>query len=528
MYDIVLRNGRIMDGAGGPWYRGDLAIVGDRIAAIGRKLDGGASREIDAGGVVVAPGFIDLHSHSDVTLLINPRAESAVRQGITTQILGHCGFSAAPVHPEHVETFRSDSFIFSYEGYEWTWTDMAGYREALTRARPAINVATLVGHGALRQFAMGQANRPPTTEELGTMKTELDKALEQGARGLSSGLTYAPGRFSDVGELIELGKVLYRHGSIYHTHMREYGNFILDAMRESIRVGEESGIPVNISHLNPPIGRDMVDDLTALVEEARGRGVEVAFDNTIWTRGGGPFMQSLPSWSQEGGFSALKKRIEDPPTRREIARQLEEGGPDWIDWRPHDWDDAVIARVGRPENDTWVGRTIGEIARERGLSSAETSLLLLLEDDGQMWTAPIIKLQEDMNRILSHPLSVPMTDGPALAPYGPLGRPTNPRSYGTFPRILGRYAREWGVFSMEVAVQKLTSLPAMRAGIADRGVLRPGLCADITVFDPDTVVDRETFEDSHAFPAGIEYVVVNGKLVVERSAQHDIRPGKIL
>ena len=270
------------------------------------------------------------------------------------------------------------------------------------------------------------------------------------------------------------------------------------------------------------------DALIDLAPEQRGRGVEVTFDNTIWTRGGGPFIQFLPSWSQEGGFSALKKRIEDPHTRREIASQLEEGAADWIDWRSHDWDDAVIARVGRPENDTWVGRTIGELAGKRGLSPAETALILLLEDDGQMWTAPTIKLQKDMNRIVSHPLSVPITDSPALAPDGPLGRPTNPRSYGTFPRILGRYAREWGVFSMEIALHKLTSLPAIRAGITDRGILRPGLYADITVFNPTTVIDRETFEDSHAFPAGIEYVIVNGKLVVERSMQHDIGPGKVL
>jgi N-acyl-D-amino-acid deacylase len=517
-----------MDGTGSPWYQADVAIVGNRVETMKPNLEGVGTHEIDADGLVVAPGFIDLHSHSDVTLLVNPRAESAVRQGITTQVVGQCGFSPGPVHSEHQEAFRRDSFIFSYEGYQWTWNDMAGYREAVAQAQPAINVVTLVGHGALRQYAMGQAARLATSEELAVMKAELAKALEQGARGLSSGLTYAPGRFSDADELVELGQIVRRYGGVYHTHMRDYVDYILDAMREAIRVGEEAGVPVNISHLNPPKGRDMVDELTALVEDARARGVEVAFDNTIWTRGGGPFMQMLPSWAQEGGFSSLQARLEDPITRNKIADQLENGAPDWPGWRPHDWDDAVIALVGLPEHDGWVGYTIEELAKERGLPPAETALLLLLEDDGQYWLASTIKLQDDMNQILSHPLSVPVSDGMALAPYGPLGRPTNPRSYGTFPRVLGRYAREWGVFSLEVAVQKLTSLPALRVGITDRGVLRPGLYADITIFDPKTVIDRETFKNSHAFPAGIEYVIVNGQLVVERGAQHDVRPGRIL
>lgn len=530
MYDVIIRNGRIMDGTGGPWYRADLAIAGDRIATLQRGIEGPASREIDAAGLVVAPGFVDLHAHSDVTLLVNPRTESAVRQGITTQLVGQCGFSAAPVRPEDLASFRSDSFIFGFDDYEWTWNDMAGYRDALARARPAINVATLVGHGALRQYAMGQDNRPPSDAELSTMKRELEKALEQGAIGLSSGLTYAPGRFSEVEEMIELGGVVAKYRGVYHTHMRDYTRYLLDSIGESIRVGEEAGIPVNTSHTYPA-GKEFWGELahqaTDLVDTARARGIEVTFDITPWNRGGGPFMQLLPSWAQEGGVAGLKKRLEDPSLREQISQEMADAAR-WKGRLEIPWDDQIVARVGKKAHHHWVGRTIADISTEQGLPPADGALVMLLEDDGQYWTAPTTKSQDDINHILSHPLGVPITDGMALAPYGALGEPTNPRSYGTFPRILGRYARDWGVISMETAVQKLTSMPAQRMGLSERGLLRPGLFADITVFDPKTVIDRETYQDSHAFPAGIEFVLVNGQLVVERGKQHDIRAGTVL
>jgi N-acyl-D-aspartate/D-glutamate deacylase len=310
--------------------------------------------------------------------------------------------------------------------------------------------------------------------------------------------------------------------------MRDYTRFILDAMDETIRVGLETGVPVNISHLNPPKGKKMVSELIKVVEKARSRGVELTFDNIVWTRGGGPYMQMLPDWAQEGGITAMKERLADPMTRQRIARQLEEGAPDWQGWSQPDWEDALIARTGKSEHDAWTGRTIADLAQDRGIEPAETSLLLLLEDDGQFWTAPTNKMQDDLDQILNHPLSIPISDGFALAPHGPLSRPTMPRSYGTFPRVLGRYVRERGILPLEIAVQKMTSIPAQRMGLMKRGVLRPGLQADITVFDPETVLDQETYRNSHTFPSGIEYVLVNGQMVVERGTQHDIRPGQVL
>lgn len=531
MFDWVVSGGRIVDGTGLPEQRADVAVADGRIASIGPDLKGLGNREIDADGLVVSPGFVDLHSHSDVTLLVNPRAESAVRQGITTQVVGHCGFSTGPVRAERREEVRRDSFVFSYEGYDWTWDDIAGYREALSRAQPAINVTTLVGHGPLRQYAMGQAARPPTAAEMEVMKAELSRALEQGARGLSSGLTYAPGRFSDSSELVELGEVVHRHGGVYHTHLRDYTRLLLESIGEALRVGEETGVPVNVSHMypgSPAFWGETAHRATDLIEQARARGVDATFDITPWTRGGGPFMQMLPDWAQEGGVASLMTRLADSGTRQQIAGELEEGDSEWNGRLPLDWEDQLIARTGRREHDAWAGRSVAEIAAERGLGPAETALVLLLEDDAQFWVAPTIKSQDDINHILAHPLGVPITDGMALAPYGPLAHPTMPRSYGTFPRVLGRYARDWGVLSLEIAVQKLTSIPAARMGLSDRGILRPGLCADITLFNPETIIDRETYENPHAFPDGIEYVMVNGQLVVERGSQHQVRPGQVL
>ncbi len=531
MYDLVVRNGHVMDGTGSPWYQADVAIKGEHVCAVERKMRTRGRREIDASELVVAPGFIDMHAHSDATLLVNPRAESVICQGITTQVVGQCGFSAAPVRSEQLEAFRRDSFVFSYTGYEWSWFDIDGYCEALASVQPAINVATLVGHGALRQYAMGQVTGPPNRQELALMKNELDRALGQGAVGLSSGLTYAPGRFAEVGELVELGHVVCQHGGVYHTHMRDYARFLDESIRETIQVSEQASVPANISHLFPAgpayWGKAAVE-ATQTVDAARRRGIDVTFDITPWTRGGGPYMQMLPDWAQEGGFASLRERLADSQTRSRIAYQLENGLPDWKGWLPLDWHDQLICRTGAAKNASWIGRSIGELAQERGLPAAEMALLLLLEDEGQYWTAPTVKSQEDINHILRHPVGIPISDGMALAPYGPLYQPTNPRSYGTFPRVLGRYVREWGVLSLEAAVAKMTSMPAQRMGFLDRGLLRPGLCADITVFDPTAVTDRETYQNSHAFPDGIAYVIVNGQLAVEHGRQSDVRCGKVL
>jgi N-acyl-D-amino-acid deacylase len=531
MYDILITGGRIVDGSGGPWFAGEIGIAGQRIAALGQLASAEARVRIDATGQVVAPGFVDFHAHSDVTLLADPRAESAVRQGITTQVVGNCGFSAAPVRAEDVLRYQRDGLVFSFPGYRWDWTSMGEYLARLRLARPSINVVTLVGHTALRSTVMGQADRPPTPKELASMQQLLDQSLAAGARGLSSGLTYMPSCYASTEELIALAKVLRAHGGIYTTHLRDSSRYLLEAVAEAIRIGEEAGIPVYISHLYGA-GREYWGEKTLqalrLVEDARQRGVVAGFDIPLWARGGGPFQQCIPTWAREGGLEAMLARFRDPALRARIVEEVEHGTADWRGWLKPDWDDYLIARVGLARNAAWPGRSVGDLARDRGQAPAETALDLLAEDEGQLWTAPTVKCEEDIARVLKHPLSVPVTDGFALACDGPLAQPDMPKSFGTFPRLVRHFVREQGLLSLEEAVSKMTALPAARLGLWDRGLLRPGMAADVVVFDPDTTAERADFLHPNEYPVGISCVVVNGQVTVNRGGHTRAFAGKVL
>ncbi|MCX6031550.1 MAG: D-aminoacylase [Chloroflexi bacterium] len=531
MYDLLITGGRIVDGSGGPWFAGDVAIAGQRIVALGRLAPAEARVRIDAAGLVVTPGFVDFHAHSDVTLLVDSRAESAVRQGITTQVVGNCGFSAAPVRSEDVPRYQRDGLVFSFPGYSWDWTSMGEYLARLRQAHPSINVVVLTGHTALRTAVMGQADRAPTPEELAAMQQLLAQALAEGARGFSSGLTYMPSCYAKTEELIALASVLRDSGRAYHTHLRDYSRFLLEAVGEALRIGEEAGVPVYLSHLYAA-GREHWGEKTAqavrLVEEARQRGVEAAFDITLWPRGGGPFQQSIPAWAREGGLEAMIARFRDPILRARIADEVEHGTADWQGWLKPDWDDFLISRVGCPCNVAWLGRTMGELARARGQSPAETALDLLAEDEGQLWTAPTVKREEDIALILKHPLGIPISDGFALARDGPLAQPDLPKSFGTFPKVLRQHVREQGLLSLEEAVRKMTALPAARLGLWDRGLLRPGLAADLVIFDPDTVAERADYLHPNEYPVGIACVVVNGQVTVNQSGHTGAAAGEVL
>src|SRR5438067_1830364 len=390
MFDLIVRGGRIVDGSGGPWFRGDVGIVGDRIAALGTLVPPAANNDesdprantvVDAAGLVVAPGFVDFHSHSDVSLLADPRAESAIRQGITTQLVGNCGFSAAPVKACHREAYRRDGLMYSHSGYDWDWSTIAEYRQRLAEARPAINVLTLVGHNTLRAAVVGQLDRLASDQELASMRRLLEQALADGAVGLSSGLTYTPGSFADTRELHYLVAALDGAGLGYHTHLRNYSDDLPAALDEALAVTANPSVPLFVSHLYPA-GRDHWGTAGAVLlqlEQARAWGAEVCFDVTPWPRG----------------------------------------------------DDELIVRVGSAAHAEWVGQTIADLAEMRGELSAETALGLLAEDDGQVWVAPTSKSGADVERLLAHPLGIPVTDGITVAIEGPLGRPEMQKSYGT-------------------------------------------------------------------------------------------------
>lgn len=525
--DVVLRNALLLDGSGGPAMRGDLGIRGDRIVSVGGTVSEGAGAEVvDLAGLAVAPGFVDLHTHSDVALLSDPGCLSAIEQGITTQAVGLCGFSAAPLSAESLRGMIDEEPVFAFPDVDWNWTTIGGYREAVAAARPATNVATFVGHNTLRRFVIGGANRPPTPSELERMRELVREAIDEGARGFTTGLSYAPGLFAAVEELAALAAVAAERGLTYHTHMRYGDPDIRGSVEEALLTAERSGVVLNISHMYPRANQPVeeADLLLAMLDRARERGVESTFDLTIFNRGGGAWVQSLPAWARDGGSKGTEAVIRDPTGRARLIDFLT--GPDADFWMA-DWDDQVICKVSRPENGDLAGRSIGEIARERGRPPVETALDLVLED-GQFWIAPTIKDQGHLDRLIASPLCVPIGDGFANHPEKHRAYGLMPKSFGTFPLVLGSYVRDRAVLPLAEGIHKITAEPARRLGLADRGRLAPGFAADLVVFDPATIENRATEANPAARPAGIERVMVNGEWAVLGGRATGSRSGRSL
>jgi N-acyl-D-aspartate/D-glutamate deacylase len=517
----------LYDGTGAPTRAGDLATRDGRIVSVGDPVPrSGAVEEFDAAGLAVSPGFVDLHTHSDVSLLSEPHCVSSVAQGITTQAVGLCGFSAAPLSPETLASMIEEEPHAGYPDVHWNWETIGGYLESVARARPATNVVTLVGHNTLRRLVMGSARRAPTALDLARMQDLLRTAISEGARGFSTGLSYAPGCFADQDELVALARVTAHEGRPYHTHMRYGGLSTGEMLAEALETAERAEVAINVSHLfpsraDPP---DEVDRLVDAIESARARGVEVTFDLTPFPWGGGAWAQSLPEWVRDGGMARIVERLRDDETRTRIV--AETWGPGAAPWMS-EWDDQLIVKVNRPENAGLVGRSIGEIARERSRPPSQTSLDLLTED-GQFWVAPIIKRQTDLDRLLAHRLCVPITDGMSSHPEKHKALGLMPKSFGAFPLVLGSYVRERGVLSLTEAIRRMTSVPAERLGLADRGALAPGLSADIVVFDPATIANRSTPAEPATPPVGIHRVMVNGEWVVVDGTLTGRRPGRVL
>jgi N-acyl-D-amino-acid deacylase len=525
--DLVIRNATRYDGSGGPPSHGDIGIDDGRIVAVdGTIADGAGREEIDVGGLAVAPGFIDLHTHSDVSLLSEPGCISAIEQGVTTQAVGLCGFSAGPVGPESLASLVEEEPVFAFPGVDWDWTTIGGYGEAVERARPATNVATFVGHNSLRRFVVGSAARLPTTAELARMIELIDDAIDQGARGFTTGLSYAPGLFADLDELTALAGAAAKRGRPYHTHMRYGPDGVPASVREALATAERTGVELNISHMYPhgDLPPEAADDLLEMLDAARGRGLEVTFDLTVFQRGGGAWVQSLPAWARDGGQAGTAAVIRDPVSRARLVEYLQ--GPS-VDWWMADWDDQLICKVNQPELADLTGRSIGEIARERGQAPIDTALDIVLED-GQFWIAPTIKSQDHLDRLIASPLCVPIGDGFAHHPERHRAYGVMPKSFGTFPLVLGSYVRDRGILSLPDAIRKITSEPARRLGLADRGTLAEGSAADLVVFDPATVANRADGADPAARPAGIDRVMVNGRWAVVGGAATGERTGAML
>jgi len=520
-YDLVIRNGRIMDGTGNPWFQGDVAVSGDRIAQVGR-IEGSAKREIDAKGLVVAPGFIDIHSHSDFLLLEDGNAESKIRQGVTTEVLGE-GSSAGPTKGKLVARPVS-------AGNEKAQIRTLGeYFAAVERVGVAVNVASYVGIGNVWQCVMGQSFERPSAADLDRMKELVAEAMRDGAFGLSTALMMPPGSLATTADLVELCKVVREHDGIYSSHIRDEGLGIFDSVKEAIAIGEQARVPVDILHLKIADQQywGRMNEVVGIIAAARERGVNVQANIYPYTRGNNDLSSIIPPWAHEGGRSEMLARLKDPNTRARLKRDIENGLPNWYNHYTavgRDWSRMLISA-----NNKYRGQTMDRVIAAKKAEPLDVLFDLLIENDGSVSTVYAHHTEADMNLALTQPWCSIGSDGSAYATNGPLrrGHP-HPRNFGTFPRVLGVYARERGLLRMEDAVRKMTSLNAAKLGIRDRGLLRTGQFADITIFDPDRVIDRSTYEDPFHYNDGIEYVVVNGQLVLDRGKHTGVRPGRAL
>lgn len=512
--NIVIRYADVLDGTGAPAFRADVGLAGDRIAAIGDLSTATANVAIDGTGLTAAPGFIDMHSHSDFTLPINPRAESKVRQGVTTEVIGQCGDSAAPLNPTTRELAR-----VAHPHLPWDWTSFGEYLDYLRRQGLAVNVVPLVGHGTIRSASMGLDDRAPAPSEMEAMKRLVTQAMDEGAWGISTGLIYPPGLYASTDELVELASVVAERGGFYSSHIRGEGSRLLKAVGEAIEIGERAGVPVQIAHLkaSKPENWSLLPQALKLIDDARARGLDVAADRYPYTASSTSLSAQLPPWAHDGGSVALLDRLRSPETRQRILAGA----------RERQWDKVLIAHS--PNCSEIESLTIAEIADERGTAPDETVLDILLETETRVSVIHFGMKDENLHAVLRHPAVMIGSDGSARMPTGPLGEgKSHPRSYGTFPRVLGKYAREEGVLSLPEAVRKMSRLPAERLGLSDRGRLAKGMKADMVLFNPDIVRDSATYTEPYQYPVGIEYVFVNGQVVIGPEGHTGALPGRIL
>ena len=511
--DLVIRGGTLFDGTGGPPRSGDIAMTGDRITEVGQVAATGAA-EIDARGMAVAPGFIDIHSHADLSLLVNPRAESRVRQGVTLEVVGQDGSSIGPWSDGAFESTR-DRYRRNFD-VEIDFRDVGGFLDRIDRDRPAVSVASMIGHGTVRGHVIGGADRPATEQELMQMRTLVRESLARGAVGLSTGLEYTPGSFATRDELVAVAEELRGTPYPYASHMRNEDDRLLAALEEALHVGRVAGVAVQVSHLKAQGERNhwKAEAAFAAIQAARDAGVDVHFDRYPYVAYSTGLSNLFPASARAGGTARFLERLADP----DQGPVLERACRDKIALLGS-WDAVQITRIGGA-NAHARGRRLGGLAEELGEDPYDLTVRLLREAGGGVGMIGFGMSEENTERMLSHPLGMVCSDGGAYAPYGPLSNSSpHPRGYGSFPRVLGHYARDRGAMTLEAAVHKMSGLPARKLALADRGVLSVGAVADAVVFDPDSVSDRATFDDPHQYPDGIPHVIVSGLHTIREGEQ---------
>ena len=529
-YDVVISGGRIVDGSGSPWHVGDVAIRGDRIAAIGDLSGASARLRVDARGRVVAPGFIDMLGQSEFNLLVDNRAASKVMMGVTTEITGE----GASIAPTNERMLRDDSTMYAHYHVTPDWRTLTQYFARLERAHPAINLGTFVGAGGVRNYVIGKRDRPATPAELEKMKALVAEAMDEGAFGLSSSLQYVPDRFASTDELVELAKVAARHHGIYITHQRSEGDRIFESLDEIFTIAERARIPAEIYHLKAAFRSNWgkMPEILKRIDAARARGLDITANQYPYTRAANGLDACLPLWVREGGLDSMMSRLRNPALRARIRADMDEPHP--ATWE-NQWAGSgggagvLLAAVIDTSLKRYEGKTLEEIGRMRHQDPRDAVMDLVIADRAESGVILSIMDERDVRLALASPLVSVGTDYGAQAEDGPLSESfSHPRAWGSFARILGHYVRDEHVLRLEEAVRKMTSLPAGRIGLFDRGLLRPGMIADITVFDPAGIRDVATFEDPKHYAAGVRDVFVNGRGVVRDGKLTAERPGKAL
>jgi N-acyl-D-aspartate/D-glutamate deacylase len=527
-WSLLIKNGTLIDGSGTARQPADVAIAADKIAAIAPQLPENAARTVDATGLIVAPGFIDIHSHSDFFYEQCPSAESKIRQGVTTEVVGMCSFSPAPCTMESRHQVEAAAHSLGAT-LKVRWSTFDEYLNRLETVRPCVNIVHFVGHGPIRYAAMGAENRAPSPAELATMKSLLAEAMGAGAFGLSSGLVYPPSAFARTEELIALCTSMSARGGQYFTHMRGEADTLLESISEAVAISEQADVALQIAHLKAS-GREnwpSFDRALELIEAARRRGVRASADVYPYAASS-TFMTALvPKWAHDGGITKLLQRICDPATRARIVAENSQPGDRWGSTQETiGWDEILIATCPSPEVE---GLSLAELASRRRRPAADAMLDLLVEHEGAVSMVMFTQAEDNVRKALRQPYVMIGSDSLGLAGgQGPhAGRP-HPRMYGTFPRVLGKYAREARLFSYEDAIAKMSGMPAAKLDLPKRGLVREGYFADLTLFDPETVCDTATFEAPHRYPIGIPYVMVNGDVVVDAGAFNHCSAGRVL
>jgi N-acyl-D-amino-acid deacylase len=528
-YDLIVRGGRLIDGTGRPGFIADVGIRNGRIARIGNLHGARANREIDARGQVVAPGFIDMLGQSEQYVLIDPRAMSKVMMGVTTEITGE-GESVAPLNDRILKEQEDFNRRFNLTV---NWRTLDEYFNRLGKQGSGVNLGTFVGATQIREYVIGYDNRPPTADEMNQMRKLVADAMRDGALGLSTSLQYVPARFAKTEEIVELAKVAHQYGGIYITHQRSEANAIDESMNEVFEIARRANIPAEIWHFKTAYKKNWgrMPEMLQRIANARRQGLKITADVYPYIAGSTSLSACLPPWALEGGTDQMIGRLKDPVTRERLKKEISTDSKDWENIYLGSGGPVgiLIGAVTNRELESWQGKRLAEIAAAQNKDPLDALLDFIIADHGQTGAIFFMMQESDMQSALKSPFVSICTDSGARAKDGPLaGSKSHPRGWGSYPRILGRYVRDEKLMPLEMAIHKMTGLPAANVGLQQRGLLRPGYFADITIFDPKTIIDRATFEEPNQYPVGINYVIVNGQIEVDNGERTPVLAGRVL